>query len=438
LRYEQEQFAERDRSIAQRETSVAETQTAVASEKQHWQKVRQDLENEAAGLEQRIESYRRKLLVVKQDAGRLPHDARCGNTVGEVANSPVKPRGEETESSIASDSLNLPFPGALESIEKLADELIDQRLLLTEQCQHLALAENRWRLEQQSIVAGLQAGALRLQAGEQSTQSREQALEIAEQGVRQEADELAQARRYFESGKARWTVEMAAWEGERGRILAGVRAREAALAQQERILTDLRERWDSRRRRQVTWLRGQQTACGELLRRCFAEHSQLLESQSTLQTQQRAVAERALALEQLRQEAVSAASNPAAAEKRLEQLRKHWSSLAQKSKQLLAKERQYLETEADRLEGQAHQLQQQVLELTSHEAALSGKQALREQEHATHEALQAKWRQELQSLRSQQDHYEEQVAKVREEFEHVVHLLLEDSDHQPRTTVQAA
>src|SRR5262249_13292778 len=161
---------------------------------------------------------------------------------------------------------------------------------------------------------------------------------------RQRAAEISRRQNHLESYTARQAACAAAWEGERHRLLAGLRAREELAEQSLAALSELRERWGKRRQRQVCRWRSQRDVCEKLRRETETLRQEWSRASTLLAQEQRATAERALALEQYRQQCIARAVHPKAAEKRLERLRRRWAALAVSAERRLTKERKYLET----------------------------------------------------------------------------------------------
>src|SRR5262249_14737940 len=150
------------------------------------------------------------------------------------------------------------------------------------------------------------------QAREADLDAREQALAGAEQALRQRLTDLARSREYVEAARARLVVQSAMWQAERERSLGELRAGEAAGEERLTALRHLRERWDERRQRQVIRLETQRAACAELRRQCLSARDEWNRRSSALVQEQRVLAERALAVEQYRQELIGKSAEPAA------------------------------------------------------------------------------------------------------------------------------
>jgi chromosome segregation ATPase len=436
---EQQEVHDRGQILDRQAAALAEAEQRLATEHQHWQGAVFELKREADGLETRIKNYRRKILDQQQEVHRLEtviHDLQTR----QVAQTPRQP---------ASDSPGVdpvPVPAEVEqrlwqlrqaeadlqerlaALERLAGELADQRLYLAEECARLAQAQQHWQHEQQATAGDLEALGQRLHEQEQALHVREQALEVADYAVRQRSEELAATQRLLEAWKARLAVAVTDWEAERDRLLAEVRGREELAERRLAHGAALQDRWQRRRRRQILRLRARRATYEELRREAFALREDCLGRSALLEREQRALAEQSLALEQYRHECTARSAHPAAAERRLEQLRRRWAALSGAAQRRLDSERHRLEAEAARLEEQARLLREQTDEALAHEADLSSRQAAWESQQAQAAAEQDQIRRELRSLYHQRDQDERQVAVLRDEVERLARVLLTEGD----------
>jgi chromosome segregation ATPase len=453
---EQNEMREQARFRDEREAALLQAEQHLVKEKQRWETDRLRLQKEIEGLEARVSNYRRKIHEQEQELARRDSDPRSldvelianpssPHPVSQVSlatanhevprddasiSSPaVVPEGQQCDGQIRQQERE--GQHRLASLEKLAGELADQRLYLAEQCERLAQTQQHWQQECAEALAELESLGRRLE-------ERERALTIGEGRLRQHADDIAHLRRHLEGWKAQLTQREAAWDGERNRLLADLRTREESVEKRLAALGELRERWEKRRRHQVTRLRSKLATCEELRREWTTLRQEWLRRSDTLAHAQRAVAERALALEQYRQEFIGQAHNPKAAEKRLENLRRHWAARSAASTQALGKQRRDLEAEARRLEEQLQQLHRDRDDLAAREAEWASQQSAWEHEQALVEGEHAKLRHEVQSLHQQREHYEHQLATVQEEVERLARLLLEENDPAPLPVGQAA
>src|SRR5262249_37994591 len=136
--------------------------------------------------------------------------------------------------------------------------------------------------------------------------------------------------------------------------------------------------------RQISRVRSQRSACEELRRESEALRQEWLRRTMIFAKEQRGLAERALALEQYRQQCISRATNPKAAEKRLERLRRRWATRGASAERALEQERRFLQTQAARLEEQRRQVQEDAEGLSTQLAELSQRQAAWQQQQSQH------------------------------------------------------
>src|SRR5207253_5773877 len=129
-----------------------------------------------------------------------------------------------------------------------------------------------------------------------------------------------------------------------------------------------RSRWQQRRKQELVALRGELQRCGAARRQYAVLWEECLNHGSALEQQQRALAERALALEQYRLEVIGRAPDSAAAEKRLERLRRRCAAPTTAARRNLDRERQALDAERKRLQTLAQQLDGQTAALAESEA----------------------------------------------------------------------
>src|SRR5262249_11503748 len=137
-------------------------------------------------------------------------------------------------------------------------ELADQRLCLAEECERLARAHQHWNLERAQSFDALESLGQQLHEREQALQSREQELERGEYELRRRFDDVSDTYKQLEAFKAQALASGLAWEAERGRMLAEVQIREESAHRHLTALAAMRERWDTRRRRQLEYFRKQQ------------------------------------------------------------------------------------------------------------------------------------------------------------------------------------
>ncbi len=231
---------------------------------------------------------------------------------------------------------------------------------------------------------------------------------------------------HLDGWQARLTARAAAWEAQRESLLADLQGREESARRRADALAKLRQRWTQRRHREVAVLRGELQRRAAARRQYAALWEECLNHSAALEQQQRATAERALALEQYRLEAIAQSPNSPAAEKRLERLRRRCAASTVSARRNLDRERQTLEAEQKRLQELAADLDQQSAALDQRDAELA--RQLADWEHSTAAADEARERlqAELQIVSAQRARLEQETQTLRDEVERLARLLMDD------------
>jgi hypothetical protein len=406
-------WAERhDRERAElrcRATDLAGAEQDLADQRQLWEERRRHLEAEVEGLETRARNLRRK--VEEQQA--LSPAAILEPPPVTPARSPVPPEPIAREE-------------RLTVLEALAGDLADQRRHLLEQGERLALLREEWRQEHAAALADVLAAAARVEGRERELLPREQALEQAEGDLRRRRAEAARRHADLDAWQAHLTVRQAAWESERDSLLEQSHVREQRAQRHLRAVAELRRLWGRRYRQGLEALRAEVQHCQESRRQYAAAWQECLNRGTALDQQERDVAQRALALEQHRLEALGKSPNSAAAEKRLRRLRRRCAAPTASAERKLTGQRRALAVEAQRLAELSRRLHDRTAALARGEADLSARLAEWEQRQVDADAAASRRDAEVESLLVQRRHHERQLQALRDEVERLARLLIDD------------
>lgn len=400
---EQTEFQDRARELDRREARLAEEEHGLAQQKQQWLAERRRQKKEAEGLESRVRNLRQQLPV----DGPPPVAA-------------LVPQHEESS-----------FRSRRSDLVLLAEALEDQRLHLAEQWHFLAETAARWQHDREAATAHLETMAGRLLV-------REQIVEAAAFQLGQQAELMLQQRRRLDQEQARQTADAAAWRAERDRLYDELRGREAFAARRLTAVAELRRRWTERHQRLAGRLRDELAACATLRREWAKLREQWLRRNAGIEQAQRSLAEKALALEQYRQECVSQAANPRVADRRIQRLRRRWTALSAKTAKTLSRERQRLEAEVAALDERQRAWLQHAQEVVVREAECARQRLDADAHAAAADDEHARLLREMQKLYRQRDHGERHVAELREEIERLAGLLVEDAVEVIVPVAQAA
>jgi chromosome segregation ATPase len=193
-------------------------------------------------------------------------------------------------------------------------------------------------------------------------------------------------------------------------------------------LEELRKQWVVRRKNETERLAREIQRCRELQRLYTALREEIERRAMDLGAEQRSLAERTLAVEQLELEFVGQAEDAAVVEKRLQNIRKHISAQHSEAEKRLAERGRHLEEEAHRLSVQAQQLHHRLEAAAETEATLSSRQT--EWEHRlTHEAqAREQLEEEAAGLRSQEQLVGQRCHDLQDELERLINALLQDAE----------
>jgi hypothetical protein len=232
----------------------------------------------------------------------------------------------------------------------------------------------------------------------------------------------------LEGCQSRLRTRLVAWEGDRDRLLTDVKVRQETADRQLAAVTNLRERWEKSRRHELSRLRAGLAAAHQLHEQYAALRDEWFRRNELLEAKERSLADKALALEQYRQECLGKADDAPAAEQRLTHLRRRWTTLHQAAEKKFHRDRQAFRAEMAQFEARNQQVEKLARELAAQEAKLTGQQVLWEQEKLQAQTRLDQMARNLQSLQSQRHADERQLADLRGEVEHVARLLMEENE----------
>jgi hypothetical protein len=422
LNREQSERVQRNRAFDLRAAEMAAGEHALAEQKRSWQQGLSHLKKEHEGLDARIRNLRHKL----QELERQP--ARPGApAVAPPAAVPADP-----------PPASQPAPDWPKELERLAGLVADQRLHLLEQWQRLLEATEAWHAERAAVAADLDLAGRQLANREQQVAEHEQALEQARAELVQRQEALSSVRCQLEGWQARLRSQETTWEGEREALLTEVKAREEVAAAQVRRLEELRQRWARRRRKELEDLQAARASCEDLRRHHAALWQECQKRRAKLAQEQREAAAQLVSLERFRLEMLTQAPDAAAAEKRIQKLRKRDLARLEGAERDLTRERQALQAETAYLQERARHLEQQEDELVRRYEAWSCRQTEWEDQQAASADAEERRHKELHRLQQLHAQDERQLAELRDELERVARLLLDEAEPSAPSANRAA
>ena len=265
-----------------------------------------DLRIEADGMESRVVNLRVVLLQLEEQRTRL---------VGMPS-----PAIEHSEAAPAGDS---DLARRRQLLDRMAEELGDQRLAVLEQANRLAEARESWRAEEGRLVDEMTQLAESLRRREEQIAENEKAIGFVEERVEQEQESVQHLRERLDVRQTRLEAIETEWRGELGRRELDLQRRARELDRREKALGELCRRWSERRRREVVELREEHRRSERLAELANVKLIAIEERVQELDERDSQLAARALVIEKGRQRLLLATDSPELAGKRLERLGRH-------------------------------------------------------------------------------------------------------------------
>jgi hypothetical protein len=415
-----------------RATAIAKRETALAARERQTQRTHARLIAEIQGLENRARNQRRLLA----ETGRATALLIAAGTAGDA---PV-PAALELSAFPTAQAVEAVDGGPVEAkkLQLVADRLGDQRLHLLEQWRGLLEVHEAWRRERETATAELEGATQRLAERERDALALEPAAHAASAAQRQRYSVLTQLHVALEAWQARLTAREAAWEAERSAVLAEAQAREeAAAAVTRRIETLGRRRGAQRRKEAEEW-----AAARERYEACRRQYTALWEEcrqhREALALERRDLAARALAVERMRLALLARSPKAAAAEQRVERLRRRSYARLKAADRQGEANRQALAAEAARLDDYAGQVRRLETDVAAGREELARERFELEERRAAAEKESEQRSLEMKRLLVRQEQDALELARLREAVERFVVTLIDEAEEAGSTASQAA
>ncbi len=389
-----------------------------------------DLHRECTGLETRVANQRRQLSQGEAAVVRQLVERQAKETPTETLTAPADgapPAGVPEAPEESSRAIVL---------HRVAGGLADQRAHLLEQWQTLLRVQDEWRREREQALAGLETVARSLQEWEQWLQMRDQDLNAAAEECRQRQMGLVQMRHSLEGWKSRIRMRETGWETERAVLTAQTRAREIAAARVMRRLQEMARRLHGQRSKEAAELVAARNTCEELRQQYVRLWEECQRRRKELSREQRALAARTLAVEQARSKLVGDGPDAAKVQARLRRLERRNDARYAKVEREMGNARGSWNEEISRLNELARRVQRQQDELTARREELAREHGVWEERRAAVEDVEERRRLDAQLLYARHERDTHLIARLRDELERTVRLLMDEHDDAP--AVQAA
>ncbi len=312
-------------------------------------------------------------------------------------------------------------------LDQLANELADQRVHLLEQYQRLAEIQDAWQHQRAQTSAELETLAQRLVEREQDIAQRAHQTSVVEQTLYSRQQEIETLRAEIHAWRTQLETRAQALEQEHRRQTDEVGQTKALLEEQIAGLAKLRLRWNQRRQHELEQLRANHTVLDEQQTKTLEQRQGLFEKGQQLDEEKRILAEKALALEQYRQEVFFRAKDPAA-QRRVERLRRRWLALNAGLIRNAKAEREAAKKELQHLETRRTELNKTTMQATQHEASLTEKQVTLEEREGTLKVRQALVEQTIGKLEGEREQTQTQHLRLQDEIDTLAKAVYDDMD----------
>jgi pSer/pThr/pTyr-binding forkhead associated (FHA) protein len=314
-----------------------------------------------------------------------------------------------------------------DGLDHMASELADQRAHLLEQYQRLAEIQDVWQRQRDLAAAELEALAHRLLAQEQTLDQRDQQMAALEATNQQRRQEIDTVRHEIQLCRAQLTTRAQIFQKDHQEQMLALRQKETQLQEQLARLEQLRNRWNQRRQQTIDQLRSKRASLEEQQKETHKRRVALFERSQQIEEEKRILAEKALALEQYRQEVFFRTKDPAA-QRRVERLRRRWLTLNSAMIRTAKGEREAARKDLLELDSQRAELMKSMTQLTQDESAAAEKQALLERDEAVLKAGQLELEEQLGKLESQGQHSQETSLRLQDEIDTLEPAVYEEAD----------
>ncbi len=363
------------RAVELAELQMQQARQLLIADKDAWRRQQRILESELQGLDRRIIHQRARVQKHEDEIARLDRMMRehRGQVTVSRKDEPETPSVPETEAVGETPAPQPPRDERAEGMERIRVELADQRVQLLEQYNRLAQVHQHWHAQRDQAASELEALAQRLLEREETLAERDQEASAAEDKLRERFEEIEVMRQEIQVWRAQMRARDKASADEHGQHLLAVREKEGLVQEQLTALEQLRQRWKQRRQQEIKNLQANRAQLEQQQRDAASQRADQYAKVQELEEQKRVLTEKALALEQYRQETLGQAEDPVS-QRRVERLRRRWLTVNAAMIRSAKSERKAVLAELARLETTRSEVARQLDRLTHIEADLADRQ----------------------------------------------------------------
>lgn len=295
-----------------------------------------------------------------------------------------------------------------------------------------------WLQEWERAEAALAEREADLQQQEQVLKERHQVLRDWMLQLHRQREELQQRTQQVLFSESRLLRQRSELQCERGRLLALLRARAAAARSRVRFALAMREQAVDLSLEYAARQHHLAEREQDLARQTLDQQRRLERRQSWLDERERELAAKELALVHAEQQLLARDPDPEAAAAELERRFQHLLWLAQRPLRGLEQREAELADLHDQLEAFRHRLLTEEQQLARERAELEARFAAQARRRLLWDVSRTRVRQEVTSLRLENQRLREHIEELREQLERLALVLLETPPTQPGATLALA
>ncbi len=415
---EESRLRQRAKELERRERALEQARRKLEQRLQDDHAQRRQRLAELEELDGRVKNQRAALSALKLEAGRLED---------ELWEKPTAPSPFDPNRS----------PRLLEAFTRLAADLHDEARRLIEVQASLGERNQLWQTELDTLARTAALERDDLQHRAKDLTPREEALVRRELDLSVRQAELDRQARGLQGREARLTLFRGAFQCERNRLVALVKARSVANREQRRLLQHLQQAWIKNHRRELERYQRQQDQCEQARRHCLELAARLEKRLEDLQQRERLLVEKDLVVTQAQHQLIAQDARPAQAEQELARRQKHWARVALRPARRIKKHHDELQRRAENLERLRLELRRQRNEVEGRRAeSLRLAEQLGQQE-ADLAAERSHWRNLLSGLEQERKHLEQRIRDLEQQLDTLAHALVNAEEVKPPTALAA-
>ena len=414
---------EEQRQLDQKETSLQERAKHLDKQERQWRGEAKRLERqitklrvESAGLESRIQNQRP--IIDQLEKRRGPAVLAAISTREEISLSKftteIPEGGIYVKAPLKPEALEL-FKRR-EQLDRLAQGLADQQMVLVEQLDRLAMAKEFWRAEEKRLIGELEMLTKEMQIQEGELGQHEDQLQDREQQLADREEHIRQLRIQLETTQTRLTLQESSWSSDRERKRSELSQSLRQSERTQRTFDELTQRWQAEREQEKFHLQQEHQRIHVLRDQWIPVIQSEDQLKRWLSDREMLLAQEQLILEQARQSLLEKSENRHLAERKLERYRRHVRAAFRKEEANIEQQRNRIEAESESLRELFVAMTIRVQDTKQREAEVNARLAEVEKQQAALDLLQAEQFDQREIWMNEQATSRREIETLRQEL----------------------